>query len=110
VAEAVILTCDVCGKVAEESVTFTVRGWNAVKDLCGTHIAELVRGSRAPRRGRKRATVTSVAPTPAKRRGRPKGSKNKTTAKRTRRKSANGRRKATNGRRRRTTKTTAASA
>ncbi len=81
--EAFVLVCDVCGRPAVQSVTFKIRGRNRVKDLCATHLAELEAGSRAPRRGRKPATVVAA---PAKRRGRPAGSRNKTT-------SGNGRRR-----------------
>jgi hypothetical protein len=73
--EATVLVCDVCGRPAVESVTFRVRGRNRVKDLCATHLAELEAGSRAPRRGRRAATVAT--PAAGKRRGRPPGSKNK---------------------------------
>ena len=120
-AETTILICDVCGRPAEESVTFRVGGRNLVKDFCPTHLRELTTGARAPRRGRKHGTTTTTAP---KRRGRPKGSTSKRTgAKKTgpkratsrgrkkasARKPANGRRKASNGRRKlaRARKTTA---
>jgi len=83
VGEAVVLVCDVCGRPAVQSVTFKVGGRNRVKDLCATHMAELEAGSRAPRRGRKPATVVA---SPAKRRGWPPGSKNKSV-------SGNGRRR-----------------
>ena len=77
--EQVVLVCDVCERPAAETVTFRIGSRNRVKDLCSTHLAELEAGSRAPRRGRKRAVVVPSA-APAKRRGRPPGSKNKTSA------------------------------
>jgi hypothetical protein len=74
--EAVVLVCDVCGRPADETVTIKVGRRNLQKDLCRAHIDELVAGARAPRPGRRRATVAAV---PGKRRGRPPGSKNKAT-------------------------------
>jgi len=55
--EAVVLVCDECGQPATESVTFRVRGRNRVKDFCDQHLAVLLDGSRAPRRGRRAGTV-----------------------------------------------------
>ena len=52
-AEAITLVCDVCGRPDAQPVTFHVNGKNLVKDFCPRHIAELVQGARAPRRGRK---------------------------------------------------------
>jgi hypothetical protein len=109
-AESTILVCDVCGKPAEESVGIRVRRRNLVKDLCGSHIRELLTGARAPKRGRRPGSTGTLE---AKRQGGPK-----TTAKR--KTSANGRRRpvrkttakrriSTNGRRRVARKTRAAS-
>src|SRR6266545_3024301 len=78
--EQTILVCDVCGRPAVESVTFRIGGRNRVKDLCQVHLAELEAGSRAPRRGRKSAAVIAGPPSTGKRRGRPPGSKNKTSS------------------------------
>ncbi len=61
-AEAVTLVCDVCGRPDAQSVTFRVNGRNLVKDFCSRHISELVKGARAPRRGRKPGSSTKKAP------------------------------------------------
>ena len=53
-----MLVCDVCGKPAAQSVTFRVDGSNRVKDFCEQHVADLLKGSRAPRRGRPVGTST----------------------------------------------------
>jgi hypothetical protein len=84
VSETLTIVCDVCGQPAEEQVTIRARGRNVAKDLCRTHLNELLKGTRAPRRGRRAGTTieTTVAKSPAKRRGRPKGSGvNKSAAK-----------------------------
>jgi len=69
-AERVVLVCDVCGRPAQESVTFRIGTRTLAKDLCPAHVEELVRNSRAPRRGRRphAALLSSVLP---KRPGRP---------------------------------------
>lgn len=85
--EAVVLVCDVCGKPAVQTVTIKAGSVNRVKDLCRAHLDELLAGSRAPRRGRRRQPTTlasapaprrrspkSSAGSPGKRRGRPRGS------------------------------------
>jgi hypothetical protein len=85
-AERTIVVCDVCGKPATETVTIKVARGNFAKDLCATHVTELVAGARRPRPGRPRKMAGSAEAAAApKRRGRP-------------RKSA-GRKKATAGRR-----------
>ena len=84
-AEALMLVCDVCGRPAEESVTIRAGRVNRMKDLCRSHLQELLAGTRTPRRGRK-PTVAKASTAAPKRRGRPPGSKNKA-------KSGNGRRK-----------------
>jgi hypothetical protein len=61
-SEKTILVCDVCGKPASETVTIKVARGNFVKDMCGTHVNELVGGARKPRRGRPRAVVAGSAP------------------------------------------------
>jgi len=73
--EQTILVCDVCGKPAAQTVTIRVGNRNFVKDFCSTHLSELTAGARAPRRGRRKATVAAAAPSGAKRRGRPPKSK-----------------------------------
>jgi hypothetical protein len=80
-AEKTILVCDVCGRPAAETVTIKVSRGNFVKDMCATHVNELVAGARKPRPGRRRGAVAQAAPSPAakrtaraatgKRRGRP---------------------------------------
>ncbi len=83
-SEKTILVCDTCGKPAAETVTIKAARGNFVKDLCATHVNELVAGARRPRRGRPKAVVAgSPAKKPAarkptartsvpKRRGRPR--------------------------------------
>ena len=83
-AEKTILVCDTCGKPASETVTIKAARGNFVKDLCASHVSELVAGARRPRRGRPKAVSgrapASSAPkktaakkaTAAKRRGRPR--------------------------------------
>src|SRR5687767_8140591 len=94
-AERTIVVCDVCGKPASETVTIKVGRGNFAKDLCATHVTELIAGARRPRPGRPRkmagAGPAAAAP---KRRGRT-------------RKAASGRKKAT-GRRRKTQSSTSA--
>jgi len=87
VAEKTIVVCDVCGKPASETVTIKVARGNYAKDLCATHVTELVAGARRPRPGRPRKMAGAAPAAAPKRRGRP-------------RKTAVGRaRKATGGRR-----------
>lgn len=64
--EKTILVCDTCGDPAAETVTIRAGRRNFTKDVCQRHLTELLDGARAPRPGRRKATV--VAP---KRRGRP---------------------------------------
>ncbi len=64
-AEQVVIVCDVCGAPATSTVTVSVQGGaragqKFTKDLCDTHLAEIVRGGRKPRRGRRRATVAAT--------------------------------------------------
>jgi len=95
-AERTIVVCDVCGKPATETVTIKVARGNFAKDLCATHVTELVAGARRPRPGRPRKMAASDGAAAPTRRGRPRKSANG------RRKSAIGRRKAANGRRKKT--------
>jgi hypothetical protein len=74
-AEKTILVCDACGRPAAETVTIRVGRGNFVKDLCSTHVAEMIAGARRPRPGRRKGVVSSPAARtagPAKRRGRPR--------------------------------------
>jgi hypothetical protein len=63
-AEKTILVCDACGRPAAETVTIKLARGNFVKDLCATHVNELIGGARRPRRGRPRG---AVAPSPRSR-------------------------------------------
>jgi hypothetical protein len=93
-AERTIVVCDVCGKPASETVTIKVGRGNFAKDLCATHVTELIAGARRPRPGRPRKMAGSGKATAApKRRGRPR------KAATGRKKVAAGRRKPTGGRR-----------
>ncbi len=68
-----MIVCDVCGKAPADTIRITARGKNYQKDLCSTHLSELIGGARAPRRGRppKATASTSAAPATPRRRGRP---------------------------------------
>src|SRR2546429_2176768 len=59
-AERLVVVCDECGRSAQASVTFRVAGRSLAKDLCQTHLQELVRNSHVPKRGR-RPSGTSPA-------------------------------------------------
>ncbi len=69
-AERRVLVCDVCGRLAQESVTFRIGNRALAKDLCQTHVGELVRNARAPRRGRQ-ATAPVLPGAKARRGARP---------------------------------------
>ncbi len=56
-AEKTILVCDACGRPAAETITIKVSRGNFVKDLCSTHVNELVAGARKPRPGRRKGVV-----------------------------------------------------
>ena len=64
-AEKTILVCDACGKPAAETVTMKTSRGNFVKDLCSTHVNELVAGARKPRPGRRKGTTVAAGATPA---------------------------------------------
>ena len=64
-AEKTILVCDACGKPAAETVTMKTSRGNFVKDLCSTHVNELVAGARKPRPGRRKGTTVAAAAKPA---------------------------------------------
>lgn len=72
-AEKTILVCDACGRPAAETITIKVSRGNFVKDMCSTHVSELVAGARRPRPGRRKGVVAKPAAEQAmpKRRGRP---------------------------------------
>jgi hypothetical protein len=58
-AERTILVCDVCGKPAVKTVSIRTNGRTLSKDLCETHLAELMSGARPARRGRPRGTIAA---------------------------------------------------
>ena len=98
-AEQIVLVCDTCGRPATGAVNFSVvtsgsarNAQRFTKDLCDTHLSELIKNARRPRRGRRRGTVASdagtaaPATTPAKRKSagaapRKRGRPRKTAAK-----------------------------
>ena len=51
-AERVIVVCDVCSKSPAETIGITAKDSSYRKDLCSDHLADLLKGARAPRRGR----------------------------------------------------------
>jgi hypothetical protein len=75
-AESVLVVCDVCGNYPADTVRITAKDRNYDKDLCASHLSELLASARAPRRGRPRSTSRATASpatpvTTPKRRGRP---------------------------------------
>ncbi len=73
-AERTVIVCDSCGEIAAERVSIRAGGRALQKDLCATHLAELLRGANPARRGRPPAAMTGMATptaTAPKRRGRP---------------------------------------
>jgi hypothetical protein len=67
-AERIMVVCDVCGKSPAQTVGISAGDRNYRKDLCAEHLAELLKGARAPRRGRPARAGARSAP---RRRGRP---------------------------------------
>jgi hypothetical protein len=92
-AERTIVVCDVCGKPAAETVTIKVARGNFAKDLCATHVTELVAGARRPRPGRPRKVAGSGEAAAPKRRGRPRKTVGRPRKTAGRKKGAGGRRK-----------------
>jgi hypothetical protein len=88
-AEKTILVCDVCGRPAAESVTIKVARGNFVKDMCSSHVNELIAGARRPRRGRPKRMVGSGEAAPSATRVRAK----KTATRRPRTKKTTARRR-----------------
>ena len=85
-AEKLLLVCDSCSNPAFETVTIKTSSGNRSKDYCAVHLQELLKGSRAPKRGRRPGTAAAVASTaPA--------AKKTTTRKRSTRKKITTRRK-----------------
>jgi hypothetical protein len=94
-AERTIVVCDVCGKPATETVTIKVARGNFAKDLCATHVTELIAGARRPRPGRPRKMAGSEqGATSPKRRGRPRKAVGRPRKASTARKTTRGRKKA----------------
>src|SRR2546423_5498200 len=63
-AEQIVLVCDTCGRPATGAVNFSVVASGSArsaqrftKDLCDTHLSELIKNARKPRRGRRRGSV-----------------------------------------------------
>jgi hypothetical protein len=83
-AEKMVTVCDVCGQPANQSVTIHAGLRRLVKDLCGLHVAELIKGTRPVRRGRPRGSSSSARPAARK----AKAAKKTPQAKRARKKQA----------------------
>ncbi len=63
-----MVVCDVCGRSPAQTVGISAGDRNYRKDLCAEHLAELLKGSRAPTRGRPAGTSPASG---QRRRGRP---------------------------------------
>lgn len=59
-AQAITLVCDVCGKPEAKTVTIRVGERNLQKDFCAKHLAELIQGARAPKRGRRPGSTSKT--------------------------------------------------
>lgn len=59
-AQAIMLVCDVCGKPEAKTVTIRVGERNFQKDFCSKHLAELIQGARAPKRGRRPGSTSKT--------------------------------------------------
>jgi hypothetical protein len=79
-AQALVVVCDVCGRPAVDTVTLRVGSRGYQKDVCQAHLDEMVKGARAPRRGRPRTKPATAAGHPAAKRK--AAAKRKTSAKR----------------------------
>jgi len=87
-AQALVVVCDVCGRPAVETVSLKVSARGYQKDVCQAHLDEMIKGARAPRRGRPRTKASSASAgaakrSTAKRSSAKRTSKRKTAAKRT---------------------------
>lgn len=93
-AQALVVVCDVCRKPAVETVSLKVAARGYQKDVCQAHLDEMIKGARAPRRGRPRtkpaAASSASKRTASAKRSSPKrtASKRRTAAKRTARKAS----------------------
>lgn len=83
-AERTILVCDVCGESAAGTVGMKIGARNLQKDLCEVHLAELMKGARQPRRGRRVGAVKPAAELPGRRRRRPTKAQGEAKTKRAR--------------------------
>jgi colicin import membrane protein len=70
-AERIVVVCDICGKSPSETVAIAAKDKSYRKDLCAEHLAELLKGARAPKRGRPVRTQPASASAAPRRRGRP---------------------------------------
>jgi hypothetical protein len=79
--EKTVVVCDVCGEPATDTVAIRVKGRSLQKDLCATHLAEIMQGARPARRGRPRTAGTTASSGSAKKatNGRRRGRPRKTT-------------------------------
>ena len=59
-AQALVVVCDVCRKPAVETVSLKVAARGYQKDVCQTHLDEMIKGARAPRRGRPRTKPAAL--------------------------------------------------
>ena len=76
--EAITIVCDVCRRPAAKTVRISVDSRNHLKDLCDAHLAELLKGARAPRRGRPRGSSASTRSTAKTTKSRAKSAKRST--------------------------------
>jgi hypothetical protein len=79
-AERTMLVCDTCGRPAVETVTFKTTSGNRQRDYCSPHLAELLAGSRTPKRGRRPGSSNAAA----KKSGARSAGRKKATARKTR--------------------------
>ena len=81
-AQALVVVCDVCGKPAVETVSLKVSARGYQKDVCQAHLDEMIKGARAPRRGRPRTKANSASAGAAKRSTAKRSTAKRSTAKR----------------------------
>jgi hypothetical protein len=67
VAKGLPVVCDVCGGVPAETVSIRLPGRNLQKDLCASHVADLLKGARVPKRGSRRGSAGGETQSPAAR-------------------------------------------
>jgi hypothetical protein len=91
-AQKTVLVCDVCGDEPARTVTLRVAGASWQKDLCETHVTELLNGARRPRRGVRpgtKRTERAAARTPRATSQRKATPRRQTRANRSRRRATN---------------------